>query len=94
MVCSCPLCDRHQHHDAFHDDNTPTSTFDDNTPTSTFHDENTPIIALLIAMASGLTLARAADLFAAHRAATLSALGIAIVLPLAVNDYRTYLSYG
>ncbi|KAF2785719.1 hypothetical protein K505DRAFT_380718 [Melanomma pulvis-pyrius CBS 109.77] len=45
-------------------------------------------------MASRLTLARAADLFAAHRTATLSALGIAIVLPLAVNDYRIYLSYG
>ncbi|KAF1963085.1 hypothetical protein CC80DRAFT_512294 [Byssothecium circinans] len=32
--------------------------------------------------------------FQSHRTAILSTLGIAIVLPLALNDYRMYMSYG
>src|SRR5262245_4898953 len=49
-------------------------------------------------MASSLTLDRFVQTFNAtlrsHRTAAISTLGIALVLPFAVNDYRVYLSYG
>ncbi|KAF2873131.1 hypothetical protein BDV95DRAFT_568884 [Massariosphaeria phaeospora] len=45
-------------------------------------------------MASSLNLEHVSRLFQTHRAAALTALGVAIVLPIAVNDYQTYLSYG
>ncbi|KAF2190430.1 hypothetical protein K469DRAFT_733195 [Zopfia rhizophila CBS 207.26] len=45
-------------------------------------------------MASQLNLSHVYDTFKAHRVATLSALGLAVAIPFARNDYLTYLSYG
>jgi hypothetical protein len=45
-------------------------------------------------MASRLTLEHIVDIFATHRAAALSTIAIAVLIPFAVNDYHVYLSYG
>ncbi|KAF2257455.1 hypothetical protein BU26DRAFT_44128 [Trematosphaeria pertusa] len=37
---------------------------------------------------------RLAEIFRSHRTAILSTLGVAVALPVAINDYRTYISYG
>ncbi|KAF2636488.1 hypothetical protein P280DRAFT_152362 [Massarina eburnea CBS 473.64] len=47
-------------------------------------------------MASSINLSTSqlVEIFQSYRIAVLSTLGFAIVLPLAISDYRTYLSYG
>jgi hypothetical protein len=45
-------------------------------------------------MASSLSFERLANAIYAHPAAALSTLGAAIVLPLAISDYRLFISYG
>jgi hypothetical protein len=41
-----------------------------------------------------INTAKLVEIFQSHPAAILSTLGFAILLPLAINDYRIYLSYG
>jgi hypothetical protein len=45
-------------------------------------------------MALTSTLEHIVDIFNTHRVAALSTIGIALFVPLAINDYRVYLSYG
>ena len=61
---------------------------------SHYHDTFTSVRAHDFNMASGLSLDRVSGLFSTHRTAAISTLGIAVAIPFAINDYRTYLSYG
>ncbi|KAH7116697.1 hypothetical protein B0J11DRAFT_583412 [Dendryphion nanum] len=45
-------------------------------------------------MASQYHLQRVADILNAHRAASISTVGLAVLVSLAISDYRLYLSYG
>ena len=45
-------------------------------------------------MASTFNLERLSYFFTAHWAATLSALGAAVIVPIIISDYRLYISYG